>query len=151
VDLSYYNVNGDEIDDDALVIETRWCGSKMLYFMWVVSVLITGVATAYCGIIGYIRARDFAVANCRSQPPGMVGKSDYYVRVDDVNVNQRTPNGSVPSSNDGGLVNSYHDAISGLPLHHSFRRTIYQADGTPQFWGGHIYRPTQAAVAVTSR
>jgi hypothetical protein len=30
-------------------------------------------------------------------------------------------------------------------------QSIYQSDGTPQFWGGHIYRPTQAAVAMTNR
>ena len=77
---TYYNV---VIDDDLLVIETRWCGSQLLYFMWLMSIIITGLATAYCSIIGYIKARDFAVANCRSQPPGMVGKSDYYVRIED--------------------------------------------------------------------
>lgn len=112
-----------DIDDDALAIETRWCGSRLLYLMWVISMSITGMAAAYCGVIGYIKARDFAVANGRSQPPGMVGKSDYYVKL-----------GENGPANDG-----------------SYQKTIYQSDGTPQFWGGHIYRPTQAAVAVTSR
>ena len=123
----YYYAN--EIDDDAFAIETRWCGSRPLYFMWVASMLITGLAAAYCSVIGYIKVRDFAVANGRSQPPGMVGQTDYYVRiVDDA--------GSIAGS-----------VTSASP----YQGTIYQADGTPQFWGSHIYRPTQAAVAVTSR
>lgn len=123
-----YN-NGEDIDDDVVVIETRWCGSKLLYFMWVISMLITGLSMAYCGIIGYIKVRDFAVANCRSQPPGMVGKSDYYVRIEEAN----------------------KLAQSGGSSSQPYKKSIYQSDGTPQFWGGHIYRPTQAAVAVTSR
>jgi hypothetical protein len=118
-----------EIDDDELVLDTRWCGSRPLYIMWVASMLITGLAAAYCSVIGYIKIRDFAVANGRSQPPGMMGQTDYYVRiVDDA----------------GSMAGS---VTSASPYQH----TIYQADGTPQFWGSHIYRPTQAAVAVTSR
>ena len=131
VNQSEYNKY--EIDDDTLAIETRWCGSRMLYMMWVISMLITGMASAYCGVIGYIKLRDFAVANCRSQPPGMVGKSDYYVSLGDSSHHYRGTD----------------DPESGED--EQYRRTIYQADGTPQFWGGHIYRPTQAAVAVTSR
>ncbi|CAB9525009.1 expressed unknown protein (Partial), partial [Seminavis robusta] len=80
-DVSQYNQN--EIDDDTLVIETRWCGSRLLYMMWVISMLVTGLAAAYCSIIGYIKVRDFAVANSRSQPPGVVGKSDFYAQIDD--------------------------------------------------------------------
>jgi hypothetical protein len=129
VDQTQYDQN--EIDDDTLVIETRWCGSRLLYLMWVVSMLITSVATAYCSVIGYIKVRDFAVANSRSQPPGMVGKSDYYVQILD---SVGAPHGNVDDDDD-----------------QHYRKTIYQADGTPQFWGGHIYRPTQAAVAITSR
>lgn len=126
-DQSYYYAK--ETDDDAYVLDTRWCGSRPLYIMWVTSMLITGLAAAYCSVIGYIKVRDFAVANGRSQPPGMKGQTDYYVRiVDDV--------GSVAGS-----------VTSGTP----YPATIYQADGTPQFWGSRIYRPTQAAVAVTSR
>jgi hypothetical protein len=123
VDQSLYDQN--EIDDDTLVMETRWCGSRLLYLMWVISMTITGLATAYCSVIGYIKVRDFAVANVRSQPPGMVGKSDYYIKIGD----------------EGGEAAS----------HPHYKKTIYQADGNPQFWGGHIYRPTQAAVAITSR
>eukprot|EP00934_Nitzschia_sp_Nitz4_P005951 Nitzschia sp. Nitz4//scaffold223_size33660//29501//30580//NITZ4_007875-RA/size33660-processed-gene-0.12-mRNA-1//1//CDS//3329542631//5941//frame0 len=122
VDQSLYDQ--ENIDDDTYVIETRWCGSKLLYMMWVVSMLITGLSTAYCGVIGYIQVRDFAVANTRSQAPGLAGKSDYYVEL-------RDGNHSPPDD--------------------SHYRQIYQADGTPQFWGNQIYRPTQAAVAVTSR
>ena len=129
------NANNAEetIDDDKLVIERRWCGSRLLYMMWVVSMLITGLAAAYCSVIGYIKVRDFAVANTRSQTPDLVGKSDYYVQ----------------------LMHDSHPP----PHHHTeqeqqdyqYQRTIYQSDGNPQFWGGHIYRPTQAAVAITSR
>jgi hypothetical protein len=110
VDQSLYG------DDDQVAIQTRWCGSKLLYGMWVMSMLITGLSAAYCSVIGYIKVRDFAVANTRSQPPGLVGKSDYFV-----------------VANDGTNAD------------------IYQSDGNPQFWGSHIYRPTQAAAAVTSR
>ena len=134
-DVSQYNQN--EIDDDTLVIETRWCGSRLLYMMWAISMLVTGLAASYCSIIGYIKVRDFAVANSRSQPPGMMGKTDFYAQVDDAKppVNQETSSqGSYGSSH----TNHYH-----VP--------IYQSDGNPQFWGGHIYRPTQAAVAITSR
>jgi hypothetical protein len=104
-----------DMDDDSFAIEKQWCGSRLLYLMWVASMLITGLSAAYCSVIGYIQIRDFAVANGRSQVPGIPDvKSDYYVSIDQVS-------------------------------------HIYQADGNPQFWAPHIYRPTQAAVAVTSR
>ena len=32
-----------------------------------------------------------------------------------------------------------------------YKKTLYQADGTPRYFGGRIYRPTQAAVNMTSR
>jgi hypothetical protein len=128
-DQSQYR--NEEIDDDTLAIDIRWCGSRPLYLMWVMSMLITGVAAAYCSVIGYIKVRDFSVANARSQPPGVVnGKSDYYVRIEDGGAG-----GAIKSTSSDG----------------SYRPSIYQSDGTPQFWGAHIYRPTQAAVAVTSR
>ena len=126
-DLDQYEAD-DTIDDDSLAIEIRWCGSRPLYLIWAISMLITGLSAAYCGVIGYIKCRDFSVANSRSQPPGVVeGKSDYYLRIED---------GILPSPSDGSM---------------NYRPSIYQADGTPQFWGSHIYRPTQAAVAITSR
>lgn len=116
----------EDIDDD---IEVRWCGSRPLYLIWALSMLITGLSAAYCGVIGYIKCRDFAVANSRSQLPGVAeGRSDYYVRIEEGL--SRSP------SMDSGAA---------------YRPTLYQSDGTPQFWGSHIYRPTQAAVAVTSR
>jgi hypothetical protein len=122
-----------DFDDDTLVMDLRWCGSRPLYLMWVASMLITGLSAAYCSIIGYIKVRDFAVANSRSQPPGVVeGKSDYYVRIEE---------GVPPSSSSDGSSSASR----------YYRGSIYQSDGTPQFWGSHIYRPTQAAVAVTSR
>ena len=141
VDLSVYenrgdDANGSNVDDDGFIFETRWCGSRILYFMWVVSISITGLAASYCSIIGYVQVRDFVVANCRSQPPGMVGKSDYYVRIEDLKKMPMQPPRAL------GKLKSYQ---SGRDI------TIYQADGTPQFWGDYIYRPTQAAVAVTSR
>ena len=135
-DVSQYNQN--EIDDDTLVIETRWCGSRLLYMMWVISMLVTGLAAAYCSIIGYIKVRDFAVANSRSQPPGIVGKSDFYAQVDDA-----APPPIQETSSQGSFGSTHHKNHYHVP--------IYQADGNPQFWGGHIYRPTQAAVAITSR
>lgn len=135
-DVSQYNQN--EIDDDTLVIETRWCGSRLLYMMWVISMLVTGLAAAYCSIIGYIKVRDFAVANSRSQPPGMAGKTDFYAQVDDA-----APFPILESSSQGSFAHSHQKNHYHVP--------IYQADGNPQFWGGHIYRPTQAAVAITSR
>jgi hypothetical protein len=147
-----YNKNNNNNDDAAAAanndqaeqyqyfdtndIDTKWCGSVLLYWMWVISMLITGLATAYCGVIGYIKVRDFAVANSRSQPPGVaVGKSDYYVQI-----------------RSGGHLPPPPNNRSGQPVHPSqYQPTIYQADGTPQFWGNQIYRPTQAAVAITSR
>ena len=133
-DRADQDIYQDQIDDDSLVIETRWCGSRMLYLMWVGCMLITGLSTSYCCIIGYIKVRDFAVANSRSQPPGMVGRSDYYISIDD----DGAPAAPTNYSEDSGRAGTY-------------QQTLYQADGTPQFWGGHIYRPTQAAVAITSR
>jgi hypothetical protein len=147
VDQSVYEAYGQDIDDDKMAIEVRWCGSQLLYMMWVVSMLITGLASAYCGVIGYIKVRDFAVANTRSQPPELVGKSDYYVQLQDPKhilarqqqqQQQQHRYESTPPHN--------HESH-----HEYYQRTIYQSDGNPQFWGGHIYRPTQAAAAVTNR
>ena len=130
-----------------MVIETRWCGSRTLYFTWVLSVALTGLSFAYCSIIGYVKARDFAVANGRSQPPGMAGKSDYYVQIEEqLGVGNRRFGASHKSNHFGSdnVYSSYQDS-SGL------KKTIYQADGTPRFFGGQIYKPTQAAVSLTSR
>ena len=141
----YYNA---VIDDDTLMIDVRWCGSRPLYLMWVASMLINGLAAAYCGVIGYVKCRDFAVANTRAQPVSVLWSSpafnqqagpqpavsDYYVRLG--------------PAGDEETASSASSSASALP---SYRTTIYQADGTPQFWGQQIYRPTQAAVAVTSR
>lgn len=135
----------DSIDDDQVVIEQRWCGSRPLYGMWVMSVLITGMSCAYCSIIGYIQVRDFSIANGRSQPPEMAGRSDYYVKVGDGDAAGGGGGGGSGRSGSGrSSYSSYQDGYGG-------ESTIYQADGTPQFWGSHIYKPTQAAVAVTSR
>jgi hypothetical protein len=138
----YYNA---EIDDDSLMIDIRWCGSRPLYLMWVASMLINGMAAAYCGVIGYVKCRDFAVANTRAQPVSILwpspafdagglkqppAVSDYYVRLGPAND-----------------VETASSASGAAP----YRPSIYQADGEPQFWGQQIYRPTQAAVAVTSR
>ena len=137
----YYNA---EINDDTLMIDVRWCGSRPLYLMWVASMLINGLAAAYCGVIGYVKCRDFAVANTRAQPVSVMWSSpslragmeqppavsDYYVRM--------------------GYGSDVETASSASGAG-SYRPSIYQADGEPQFWGQQIYRPTQAAVAVTSR
>ena len=153
------NGNGNANDDDAAVIETKWCGNRNLYFTWVLSVALTGLSFAYCSIIGYVKARDFAVANGRSQPPGMVGKSDYYVQEElgsgaglEAGVNFGNANGNSGSGFGGNAgegeigVTSYQNE-AGVKV----KQTIYQADGTPRFFGGQIYKPTQAAVSLTSR
>lgn len=148
-DKYYQNANGDGGQtDDAVTMEARWCGSRTLYFTWVLSIALTGFSFAYCSIIGYVKARDFAVANGRSQPPGMVGKSDYYVQMEEVV--QGLEGGRRFSGGGGGGVGSMNGNLSSYndaPL----RKTIYQADGTPRFFGGQIYKPTQAAVSLTSR
>ena len=129
------NIAQNEIDDDSLAIETRWCGSRMLYLMWVGCMLITGLSIAYTSIIGYIKMRDFVVANCRSIPTGMAGRSDYYFDLDESRPPQSSGNESSGERSSG----------------HNYQQTLYQSDGQPQFWGDHIYRPTQAAVAVATR
>eukprot|EP00536_Pseudo-nitzschia_multiseries_P004044 jgi/Psemu1/187185/e_gw1.65.179.1 len=121
------NNNGNEDNYDDAVINEKWCGSRFLYWMWVISMLITGLASAYCGVIGYIKVRDFAVANTRSQPPGIMMVGDYSMSGDPNNPNTK------------GNSDYY------------YQKTIYQADGTPQFWGNQIYRPNQAAVHIVSR
>ena len=163
-----YNYNYDANDDnntDNHVINEKWCGSRLLYWMWVISMLITGLASAYCGVIGYIKVRDFAVANTRSQPPGIMtvgeyslstygdkshsssnnkGNSDYYV-----------PIGNNTSGGNSRLRQQTNVSTTNFRLQQThpaqYSKTIYQADGTPQFWGNHIYRPNQAAVHTVSR
>jgi len=190
---AYYETGGvddaylQEVDDDMIVMETRWCGSKLLYFMWIVSVWITVLSMSYCSIIGYVKVRDIAVANGRSQPPGMlslgsnvgdgrsgsgsnngtmnvggsVGRSDYYAMLDNVSgmmthgtslrntvgSNRGSDAGASSIGNGEGGYSSYQDG----EVTRRYAPSIYQSDGTPQFWGGHIYRPTQAAVAMTNR
>ena len=188
---AYYETGGvddaylQEVDDDMIVMETRWCGSKLLYFMWIVSVWITVLSMSYCSIIGYVKVRDIAVANGRSQPPGMlslgsnvgdgsgsgsnngtmnvggsVGRSDYYAMLDNVSgmthgtslrntvgSNGGSDAGASSTGNGEGGYSSYQDG----EITRRYAPSIYQSDGTPQFWGGHIYRPTQAAVAMTNR
>jgi hypothetical protein len=140
-----------EVDDDTLVMETRWCGSKLIYIMWFVCVSITMLSMSYCSIIGYIKLRDVAVANGRSQPTGSsFGRSDCYADVDNVKKGynnddcKSTTAGSEAGS--GSTYSSYQDG--GVARRYP---SIYQSDGTPQFWGGHIYRPMQAAVSMTNR
>lgn len=159
-----------DVNDDALVMETRWCGSKLLYCMWMLSIWIAVLSLSYCSIIGYVKIRDFVVANGRSQPPvggvGGGGRSDYYVAVKNVSGDRRgggeadggvKPGGNddagasdvtSPTSSSVGMYPSYQVGNDG---NNRYSSSIYQSDGTPQFWGGHIYRPTQAAVAMTNR
>jgi len=84
------------------------------------------------------------VANGRSQPPGMAGKSDFYVRIEENNADGmeqgRLGNGD---ARDGSGKGSMAKEAS--------TKSIYQSDGTPRFLGSRIYRPTQAAVHLTSR
>ena len=113
-----------------------------------ICVSITMLAMSYCSIIGYIKLRDVAVANGRSQPPDMTsntsGRSDCYANIDNVNKTECDDAKSSISLTSG--YSSYQDG--GLEKRYP---NIYQSDGTPQFWGGHIYRPTQAAVSMTNR
>ena len=193
---AYYETGGvddaylQEVDDDMIVMETRWCGSKLLYFMWIVSVWITVLSMSYCSIIGYVKVRDIAVANGRSQPPGMlslgrsnvgdgsgsgsnngtmniggsVGRSDYYAMLDNVSgmmthgtSSLRNTVGSNGGGSDAGASSTGNGEEGGYSSYQDgevtrrYAPSIYQSDGTPQFWGGHIYRPTQAAVAMTNR
>jgi hypothetical protein len=133
--------NEEDMDDDD--VDTKWCGSRLLYALWVLSMSITGLSAAYCSIIGYIKVRDFVVANARSQPPGMTGKSDYYPTVADVASTNTIP----PTDGNGGDGSM----IGNRTQSSSIPRGLYQSDGLPQYLGGHISRPTQAAVAVTNR
>jgi hypothetical protein len=148
--INNYNINNnasqDPVDDDILELDIRWCGSRLLYCLWVMSMLITGLSAGYCGIIGYIKVRDFAVANARSLPP-KISKSDYYYyqqqqqhyrNIDDPEEYNHSSAGS--RRRNSGNTSSGSSVIN-----------IYQSDGNPLFWGSYIYRPTQAAVAVTSR
>ena len=151
-ELNYYR-NDDQyqanyMDDNAAKIETRWCGSQILYFMWVLSVMITGLSCAYCSIIGYVKARDFAVGNGRSQPPGMVGNSDYYVQMENGSIRFKK---ETTEERDSKSRYSYRKYYSGGDLDGNGAKIIYQADGTPRFFGGKIYHPNQAAVNMTSR
>jgi hypothetical protein len=175
-----------DVDDDSLLMETRWCGSRPLYFMWLVSVWITVSSSSYCCIIGYVKMRDFVVANGRSQPTGMGGwgnigkgggRSDYYYldsgfvgekdrkfgsggrgRSSGYGVTASIPQAAyaavAPSTvgSDTGTTTTTTSAYSSYQGSGGrYVQSIYQSDGTPQFWGGHIYRPTQAAVAMTNR
>jgi len=172
------NNNNNIGDDDVLVLATRWCGSRPLYLAWLVTVFLTGLTCAYVCIIGYIKARDFAVANSRSQLPGMtMGRSDYYVFMNDAHFisdhnhsEVSYPNGPILSASQQGHdmlytpqvgISSYQQApptSSSIYDRRSIfqpdgtpKKTIFQSDGTPAFWGTHIYKPTQAAVAITHR
>jgi hypothetical protein len=137
-----------DVDDDTLVMVTRWCGSKLIYFMWFVCVSITMLAMSYCSIIGYIKLRDVVVANGRSQPAGSLGgRNDCYANIENVGYDHAgdEDRASIVSCASTGY-SSYQEGGVGKRY-----PSIYQSDGTPQFWGGHIYRPTQAAVSMTNR
>jgi hypothetical protein len=158
----YNYANYDDDNPDMYVINEKWCGSRLLYWMWVISMLIMGLASAYCGVIGYIKVRDFAVANTRSQPPGIMTVGDYSLSNDgDSRPNNGNSKGNsdyyVPIGGSGGRRYHQQQNVSTTnfrlqqthPAHYS--KTIYQADGTPQFFGHQIYRPNQAAVHTVSR
>ena len=166
-----------EVDDDAVLMETRWCGSKLLHFMWMISVAITVLAMSYCSIIGYVKVRDVAVANGRSQPAGTFRmennngsssedsrsgsgsgwRSDYYSKVDNVSGNSGATTAAGGCENDeesGSNTNNadeYSSYQAGGDGNRRYVPSIYQSDGMPQFLGGHIYRPTQAAITMTNR
>mmetsp|Transcript_16434 Transcript_16434/g.41219 ORF Transcript_16434/g.41219 Transcript_16434/m.41219 type:complete len:424 (+) Transcript_16434:150-1421(+) len=147
----------DDDDPDNLVINEKWCGSRLLYWMWVISMLITGLASAYCGVIGYIKVRDFAVANTRSQPPGIMTVGDYSLSTygDSRGNTKGNSDYYVPIGNSGSHPRQQNVSTTNFRLQQThpsqYSKTIYQADGTPQFWGNQIYRPNQAAVHTVSR
>ena len=60
-----------------IVMETRWCGSKLLYFMWIVSVWITVLSMSYCSIIGQQGAvfTGISKSNKRKSPHLIAGRS----------------------------------------------------------------------------
>eukprot|EP00535_Pseudo-nitzschia_heimii_P010531 CAMPEP_0197174092 /NCGR_PEP_ID=MMETSP1423-20130617/767_1 /TAXON_ID=476441 /ORGANISM="Pseudo-nitzschia heimii, Strain UNC1101" /LENGTH=444 /DNA_ID=CAMNT_0042622989 /DNA_START=9 /DNA_END=1340 /DNA_ORIENTATION=- len=149
IDNNNYDNAYDDDNADNHVINEKWCGSRLLFWMWVVSMLITGLASAYCGVIGYIKVRDFAVANARSQPPGIMmvgdysmstygdsrtgggnnkGNSDYYVPISNADVSSRQRHDQQLQK----LSTTNHRVQQTHPAQYS--KTIYQADGTPQFW-----------------
>lgn len=106
------------------------------------------LAMSYCSIIGYIKLRDVVVANGRSQPAGSLGgRSDCYANIENVGYDHAgdEDRASIVSCASTGY-SSYQEGGVGKRY-----PSIYQSDGTPQFWGGHIYRPTQAAVSMTNR
>ena len=149
----------NDIDDDTLLMDIRWCGSRPLYLLWLASMLITGLSAAYCGVIGYIKCRDFAVANARAQPaPVSLDGTDNDYRVSrSFRTSQQQWTMDDPTNHNRPSVSDYYctleERAAALNAGGSGTRSssIYQSDGTPQFWGSQIYRPTQAAVAVTSR
>mmetsp|Transcript_36233 Transcript_36233/g.73772 ORF Transcript_36233/g.73772 Transcript_36233/m.73772 type:complete len:133 (+) Transcript_36233:1086-1484(+) len=129
--------------------------------MWMLSVAITVLAMSYCSIIGYVKVRDIAVAAGRSQPAGMFDgggggwKSDYYSRVDNVSgssvatgENDQESGSNLNNSNNNDQYSSYQAGGDG---DRRYEPSIYQSNGMPQFWGGHIYRTTQAAITMTNR
>jgi hypothetical protein len=165
----------EEVEDDAILMDMRWCGSKLLHYMWMLSVAITMLAMSYCSIIGYVKVRDVAVAAGRSQPAGSFvfgggesgsggsgsfssnddggWRSDYYSKVDNVSSNSRRGN-SNDNDEEGGGSSDQNDQYSSYQAGGDGSRyvpSIYQSDGMPQFLGGHIYRPTQAAITMTNR
>ena len=169
----------EEVEDDAILMDMRWCGSKLLHYMWMLSVAITMLAMSYCSIIGYVKVRDVAVAAGRSQPAGSFvfgggdersgsgggsgsfssnddggWRSDYYSKVDNVSSNSRRGNSNDNDEEDGGGSSNPNDQYSSYQAGGDGSRyvpSIYQSDGMPQFLGGHIYRPTQAAITMTNR
>lgn len=166
----------EEVEDDAILMDMRWCGSKLLHYMWMLSVAITMLAMSYCSIIGYVKVRDVAVAAGRSQPAGSFvfgggdesgcggsgsfssnddggWRSDYYSKVDNVSSNSRRGH-SNDNDEEGGGSSDQNDQYSSYQAGGDGSRyvpSIYQSDGMPQFLGGHIYRPTQAAITMTNR
>ena len=119
MDQSLYNQ--EESGDDTLVMATQWCASHLLYLLWVISMLTTGLAAS----------------NTRSQPSVFAGKLDYCVELQD--------------SYMGGGIGGPTGSAASIRDPRYYEKTIYQADENPQFWGQHIYRPAQATVEITSR
>ena len=95
-----------------------------------------GTSCAYCSIIGYIKARDFAVGNDRSQP-SKEGRNEFYRPMKGKDSVQNTKRNE--TRNDRLYGQTYQES------------SLYQSDGNPQFLGTYIERPNQAAISAPNR
>jgi hypothetical protein len=149
----------EEEFDDEYILEQRWCGNSDLKAIWTGSLIVSLIATAYGSIIGYVRFRDYVVANCRSQTPGVTLRSDYYFIDDDNSSSNAQYNGTTQQQrhekraeqrerNEEELYEQLQEQQQG---HKQKAFSHYQASGEPRFKGNSIRWPSQAASHVNTR